>query len=76
MTEYRFVFDPQFQGDASPFVSEPVQSKELAEAQMGVVAMYTLHLHKASLMPDYTNYGFLERREDGCTWEEIDECDL
>lgn len=76
MSEYRFVFDPKFQGDTVPFVSDPVSSQELAEGQMNLIARYTLHLHEASLMPDYTNYGFLEKREPGGSWEEIDEDDL
>ncbi len=76
MNEYRFTFDPQFQGDAAPFVGEPVNSQELAEGQLYIIANYTLHLHETSLMPDYTNYGFLEMRTDGGAWEEIDEDDL
>ena len=76
MTEYRFTFDPAFKSDADPFVSDPVDSREMAEGQMNMIASYTLHLHETSLMQDYTNYGFLEKREPGGTWEEIDEDEL
>ena len=73
MIEYRFTFDPQFQGDVDPFVGEAVNSKELAEGQLNIIANYTLHLHEISLVPDYTNYGFIEQRIDGGQWETIDE---
>jgi len=73
MTEFRFTFDPQFQGEGDPFVGEPVNSQELAEGQMSLIANYTLLLHETSLMPDYTNYGFLEKRESGGAWEVIDD---
>lgn len=76
MAQYRFTFDPSLLSGAGPFVSSPVNSKELAEAQMELVAQYTLHLHEASLMPDHTNYGFLEKRENGGLWEEVDEDEL
>lgn len=76
MTKYRFTFDPQSQGDCDPYVGESVSSIELAEGQMNLIAKYTLHLHEASLMPDYTNYGFLEKKELGGVWEEIDEDEL
>lgn len=76
MTEYRFIFNPAFQSDADPFVSDPVSSQDLAEGQMNLIALYTLHLHETSLMPDHTNYGFLEKREPGGEWEEIDENEL
>ena len=76
MTEFRFTFDPQFQGECAPFVSDPVSTQELAEGQMNLIANYTLLLHETSLMPDYTNYGFLEKRETGEPWEIIDEDEL
>lgn len=76
MTEYRFVFEPQFQGDFDPYVGESVSSIELAEEQMSLIAKYTLYLHETSLMPDYTNFGFLERKESGGVWEEVDEDEL
>lgn len=76
MTEYRFTFDPQFQGDTDPFIGEPVSSQELAEGQLSVVANYTLMLHETSLMPDYTNYGFIEKRETGESWEIVEEDEL
>jgi hypothetical protein len=43
MHEYRFTFDPQFQGDIDPFIGEPLPSRELAEGQLNVIAKYTLH---------------------------------
>jgi hypothetical protein len=73
MIEYRFTFDPQFMGDADPFVSGPVRSKELAEGQLDIVANYTILLHETGLMQDYANYGFLEFRENGGAWQEINE---
>lgn len=76
MTEYRFTFYPAFQSDADPFVSDPVNSRELAEGQMSMVSRYTLHLHETSLMRDHSNYGFLEKREPCGAWEEIDEDEL
>lgn len=76
MKEYRATFDPQFQGDAGPFISDPVGSQELAEGQLALIANYTLHLHENSLMSDWSNYGFIECREDGGEWIVLDEDDL
>lgn len=76
MTEYRFTFDPRFQSDCDPYVGESVSSMELAEGQMSLIAKYTLHLYEASLMPDYINCGFLEKKESGGVWEKIDEDEL
>lgn len=75
MTEYRFTFNPHFQGHVHPFSSDPVSSKELVEGQMHLIASYTLFLHETGCMPDYTNYGFIEKRDAGQDWEEVDEDD-
>lgn len=76
MKEYRFYFMPNLEAMGTPFYGEPVSSKELAAGQLGVVAYYTLHLHETSLMPDHSNMGGIESREDGGEWEEVDEDDL
>ena len=73
MTEYRFKFDPAMERELNPFIGDPVESKEIAENQLYAIAGYTLHLHEISLMPDYSNYGFIEKREDGGEWEEMGE---
>jgi len=73
MTKFRFTFDPQFQGDAEPFVGDAVNSLEEAEGQMNLIANYTLLLHREALMHDYSNYGFLEKREPDGLWQIIEE---
>ena len=75
-TVFRFTFDPEFCGDCDPFVGEPVSTLELAKGQLSVIADYTLHLHECSLMPDHSNYGFVESREAGGRWEQVGEDDL
>ena len=76
MSQYRFVFiNIMGAEDNGVFTSEPVNSQELAEGQMNLVANYTLHLHECSLMPDYSNYGYIERFEDS-VWMPIDEDEL
>ena len=72
MSKFRATFDPQFQGDADPFVSAEVGSYKSAKMQLDLLANYTLHLHNISLMPDYTNYGFIEEWVDG-RWVEFEE---
>ncbi len=76
MEEYRFIFDANLCGGTDPFVGEPVSSKELAEGQLNAIANYTLHLHETSLMPDLSNYGWVEQRDDNGKWVEIDEDEL
>lgn len=76
MTKYRFTFDPQFMGDCDPYVGESVSSMELAEGQMNLIAQYTRQLHEISLMPNYSFYGFLEKKEPGGMWEKIDEDEI
>ena len=72
MSKFRATFDPQFQGDADPFVGKAVASYENAKKQLDLIANYTLHLHETSLMPDYSNYGFVEEWVDG-RWVNIEE---
>ena len=72
--EYRFTFDPQFKGAGDPFVGPVVSSMELAEGQMNLIANYTLLLHETGLMDEWSNYGFIEEREnDSARWEIADE---
>ena len=73
MTEYRFTFYPAIDRDSNPFIGDPVESKEIAENQLYIIAGYTLHLHETSLMLDYSNYGTIEKREGGGEWEEMGE---
>jgi hypothetical protein len=73
VTEYRFSFDPAFEEDVDPFVGKPVNSRELAEKQMSLIAQYTLYLHEVDLMYDYSNLGFLEKRDPGGLWEVIED---
>ena len=39
---------------------------------LNAIADYTLMLHETSLMPDYSNYGYIEEWIDG-EWLEIDD---
>lgn len=72
MSRFRATFDPQFQGDADPFVGKEVTSYENAKKQLDLIANYTLHLHDIGLMPDYSNYGFVEEWVDG-RWVNFEE---
>ena len=73
MTEYRFTFCPAIDRNLNSFVGDVVESKEIAENQLSAIARYTLHLHEIGLMPDYSNYGFIEKRDGGGEWEEMGE---
>ena len=74
MKEYRFVFNPWWgAGERTVFIGDIVSSQELAEGQVNLIANYTLHLHECSLMPDYSNYGCIQWRDDDHLWHELDE---
>lgn len=46
-----------------------------AELVLNTIADYTLMLHDCSIMPDYSNMGWISRK-DGGGWVEIDGNDL
>ena len=75
--EYRFVFCPAFGvTTAESFYGDSVNSQELAEGQMSIIANYTLHLHSNKLMADFLNFERIEKKSNGGEWEEISEDDL
>jgi len=75
--EFRFVFYPAIGVTQAPeFIGQPVSSLELAEGQMNIISNYTLHLHENKLMTDFSNTGYIERRENNGEWEEISEDDF
>ena len=75
--EYRFVFYPGIGvTQAIGFTGNAVSSIELAQGQLGIIADYTLHLHANNLMPDFSDMGVIEQKEDGGEWKEISEDDL
>ena len=76
MIKYRMLFSPNVFGCGDPFVGEPVDSQELAEGQLNVIANYTLLLHEQDLMADHSNYGCVERMDDDGDWVDVDEDDL
>ena len=67
--DYRIVFVPEIPGSGR-FMKE-YETQEEAETALEAVALYTLALHDLSLMPDYSNYGMVQRK-DGDEWVEID----
>ena len=67
--DYRIRFIPKIL-DPGVFEKEYDTLAE-AETALEAVAQYTLALHELSLMPDYSNYGMVQRK-DGDEWVEID----
>ena len=67
--DYKAVFIPVVGQDA--VFEQEFLTHEEAEAAMKSIANYTLFLHEVSLMPDYSNYGMVMKR-DGDDWIEID----
>lgn len=74
MGKYRFAFIPALEG-RGVFYGGEVNSQELAEGMLNVIANYTLYLHDSGLMEDYSNTGWIEKLESG-RWLTIDEDDL
>ena len=68
--DYKCVFIPSINGPEVEFVQEYNTAIE-AETALNAIANYTLLLHGAGLMPDYSNTGMVFRR-DGEDWIEID----
>ena len=69
--KYRISFMPA--ADVSSYAyQEEFGNLETAKAALNSIANYTLHLHETSLMPDYSNCGWVEVFEDG-EWLEIEE---
>ena len=66
--EYRVVFFPHFMEYFPHFCGEPVSTQEEAFNSLSVIADYTLYLHEHSLMPDYSNYGYIEQRGRDGEW--------
>ena len=73
MSEFRVHFDPQVESKFEPFIGDPVINIKVAEDQLNMIAMYTLHLHETSIMPDYSNYGYIEVKGDDGVWSEYND---
>jgi hypothetical protein len=70
---YKCLFIPAINGgmvEGALFEQEYATSEE-AETALNAIANYTLFLHETKLMPDYSNYGMVMRKE-GDEWVEID----
>lgn len=68
---YKTVFNPGIETNAGNFEQEFATHAE-AEAALDAVANYTLMLHEHGLMPDFSNYGMVMRKDDEGEWIEID----
>ena len=66
--DYKCVFIPAINANEGEFEQEYDTSQE-AETALNAIANYTLFLHEVSLMPDYSNYGMVMRK-DGDEWIE------
>ena len=71
MSRTRVVFIPKL-GDEFVF-KKVYHTKHDASKALDAIAQYTIMLHECSLMPDYSNVGFLEQQNDEGEWCDIDE---
>ena len=69
--KYRISFIPAVEQREGAYTEE-FGNLETAKAALNSIALYTLHLHETSLMPDYSNCGWVEVFQDG-EWEEIED---
>ena len=69
--KYRISFTPAVEQSDGTYTEE-FGNLETAKAVSNSIANYTLHLHETSLMPDYSNCGWVDVFEDG-EWLEIEE---
>ena len=65
MSEFRILFQPCIGSGKSEFRSDTFGSYELANMIMQNIALYTLYLHDADLMDDYSNYGIIQQKVNG-----------
>jgi hypothetical protein len=65
---YKVVFIPKMGEQKFEKVCQTIDE---AEQILESIADYTLMLHEASLMPDYSNMGYVLKRIDG-EWVEVD----
>lgn len=70
MEKFRAVFYPRF-GEDMVYHSKEVGSWDRANSILDEVANYTLVLHECSLMPDWSNIGWVEQFVDG-EWVEVE----
>lgn len=73
--KYRLSFYPAFEktgigGQKDSFMRE-YTTLALAREHLNLIADYTLFLHGAEIMPDYSNSGFIEVWDD-CEWVEVE----
>lgn len=72
MGKFRFCFDPAMEEENDVYIGDEVGSYELANTQLETIANYTLFLHEAGLMPDYSNYGGIQEFYNG-KWVDFEE---
>jgi len=68
---YRVIFNPALEKMKVNDFDKRYDSLETAKAVVDAIADYTLMLHNTYLMPDYSNYGYIELW-DGTDWIEIE----
>lgn len=71
MSDFRVLFTPAFENGIAHTFSIIAATEEEARSILNAIAGYTLYLHEASLMPDYSNFGCVEQFIDG-EWEELE----
>ena len=72
MRRYRVCFNPIIFNESTVFYSPEVGRQSIAQSQLDAIANYTLFLHDKDLIPDYSNYGFVQTFIDG-EWVNCDD---
>lgn len=69
--KFKVVFLPNIQSKVK--FEKKFETLSDAEIAFDAIADYTLLLHKSSLMVDYSNMGYIEKKSADGYWEEIED---